>query len=506
MPRERVRRALLAERGDTLLEVLISALMLAVIAVSTYTGMVSANRTTAEQRARSQADAIAQSEEEQVRAEPIEHLFEHRETFERTKEVTESGATYSKGSGYKGTIFTVKTTGEEKSESGGYSCSSGSTPTSGFYAETKTEVTWTFAHNATERVVETGIINQAASTSLIVRVVNRELKPLEGMDVSLAGDETETEGTSYSGTTSSNGCALFSSSSGGKWLLNVWRTGFGYVDPNWYAETAKDAEYADGVIQLVTNTPAKKEYTFERPGAIKVSFATRVKAGETPRATRAINAVAFQSGMSPQYQVLRRQEGTPCLKAAVYESTETVTSPMCVFPFTNRYTVFAGACEKNQPKLYAHEGAPYEDELMVEPEATATPAESLLIPALIVDVYGSSESSKISAPVVKITDTDTGTGGEGCYNTKQTAPTISGTSWTELEGQLQYPGEPFGTYTVCTEWTSGSGWSKTTRSARAENVKLTETEKGTVLKLFQTTSSKKGTNTSYESVYKEGAC
>ncbi len=56
------------ETGDTLIEVLISAVVLVLIVVATLTGLDSTNRATALDRARSQADALAQADEEQARA------------------------------------------------------------------------------------------------------------------------------------------------------------------------------------------------------------------------------------------------------------------------------------------------------------------------------------------------------------------------------------------------------------------------------------------------------
>src|SRR5580700_12128098 len=80
-----------SERGDTLIEVLISAVLIALIVVGTLTGLDSTNKATARDRARSQADALAEHAEEQLRSEPINKLAALTESRPLTETVTENG-------------------------------------------------------------------------------------------------------------------------------------------------------------------------------------------------------------------------------------------------------------------------------------------------------------------------------------------------------------------------------------------------------------------------------
>src|SRR5450631_2380267 len=79
-----------SERGDSLIEVLASTVLLAVIIIATLTGLDSSNRSTTLDRARSQADALAQQEQEQLRSEPVRKLSE----LNRVKEVTLNNTKY----------------------------------------------------------------------------------------------------------------------------------------------------------------------------------------------------------------------------------------------------------------------------------------------------------------------------------------------------------------------------------------------------------------------------
>ncbi len=73
-----------SESGDTLIEVVISAALISLVVIAVLFGLDSTNRATANSRARSQADALAQQDEERLRSEPIKKLTE----LERKETVT----------------------------------------------------------------------------------------------------------------------------------------------------------------------------------------------------------------------------------------------------------------------------------------------------------------------------------------------------------------------------------------------------------------------------------
>src|SRR5580693_4854169 len=63
-----------SDRGDTLIEVVISVALISLVVVAVLFGLNSTNRATSASRARSQADVLAQQDEERLRAEPIKKL------------------------------------------------------------------------------------------------------------------------------------------------------------------------------------------------------------------------------------------------------------------------------------------------------------------------------------------------------------------------------------------------------------------------------------------------
>src|SRR5665213_1989934 len=142
--RHSVHRTLAAETGDTLIEVLISAVLVGLIIVGTFTGLNATNRSTALQRSRSQADAIAQQDEDQLRSASIKTL-EALIGRSETKTVT-----------LNNTAYTVTTSAEFIADKTATSSCSSSTAKAD-YVQTVSTVTWASIGSG-KPVVETGII------------------------------------------------------------------------------------------------------------------------------------------------------------------------------------------------------------------------------------------------------------------------------------------------------------------------------------------------------------
>jgi len=166
------RRSLASDAGDTLIEVVISALLLGIIVVGTFTGLNSTNKSTSIARARSQADALAEQNEEQLHSLPITALKKLEEkastqTIEqgRTKYEVTSSATYYPASSATSSCTSATEVG---------------------YIQTASTVTW-HSLGAGKPVVETGIVSPPPDTSLIVQVTNQLAEPVAGMEAQVFG-------------------------------------------------------------------------------------------------------------------------------------------------------------------------------------------------------------------------------------------------------------------------------------------------------------------------------
>jgi Tfp pilus assembly protein PilV len=407
------RGCLASQAGDTLIEVLIGSLLLGIIATATLSGLNSSNRVTALQRARSQADALAQQNEEQMRSEPIKKLLE-LEGHPETKTVTQNG-----------TVFTITTGAEYIADATSTSSCNSSSPNAD-YLQTTSKVTWPALVG--KAVVENGVISPPAGAALIVQVTTSGTA-LEGAQVTATGPSPET--TQHTLETSSKGCAILALSPG-EYSINVDKSG--YVDPNGYANSDEDlSSSVTRSVYLPAETTAKEGYYLGRAGKLEVSYTGAAPAeGDT--------FVAYNTGMTSF-----RTFGVP----GTYATTVVSQSPSNIYPFptSSPYTVYAGTCEADLP---TNNGQSSNPSIVVEPGTTAKV--SVPLAAINIKVLSSNKGlpeTALQNAAVRLADTGCGT-----VRTFKTTST----------GALLPPGMPFGAYSLCVTGTVGTKSRKYTRS------------------------------------------
>jgi Tfp pilus assembly protein PilV len=386
-----------SDTGDTLIEVVIAAALIALVVVAVLFGLDSTNRATALDRSRSQADALAQQDEEKLRGEPIKNLSElkHEET------VTVGATTY--------TIFTTaKYIADATSTS---SCTSSVAKAD--YVKTVSEVTWP-SMGAGGAVVETGVISPPADSALIVQV-EESGTPLPGATVVAKGPAPST--TAYQLETSSDGCAILAVSPG-EYSINVSKPG--YVDPNGYFNTEEDLSVTR-TVYLPAETTSKEGYNLAPAGKLKVSFSEPTGPPPTPEGD---SFVAYNTGM-----VSYRTFPSP---ATIGTYTPTVTSSTTIFPFTTKYTVYAGTCEANLPTRNGQSSNP---EVLVPAGQTVSTTVPLAPIALkVLESNKGLPEKPLENATVRLEDASCGAVRE---------------SKTTSAGALLHPGMPFGTYSLC---------------------------------------------------------
>jgi Tfp pilus assembly protein PilV len=416
-------RSLASEAGDTLLEVLVSALLVGLIVVGTFSGLNSANRSTSIDRARSQADALAEQNEEQLHSLPVSKLSALELTPEH-KTVEQNGTKFEVTSSAKYVIDNTATT----------SCSS--TALSAEYIQTTSTVYLKSAFGATKPVVETGIVSPPPDTSLVVQVTDQLAKAVPGMEVQVTGPQSATT------VTNTNGCAVLALKPG-EYELNVHLTS--YVNPNWFTESKNDTSLPFHVY-LPAETTTKKEYRFAKAAELNpLKFEELNPETGVHEPAQALNATLENGEMAPPTRLVQK-EGSAIYLSSMH--TEKIVYP---FPPEKAYTVYAGSCPANRPP-----------EVSQRTPVTLYPGEELkeakvLLPALIVKVWkGSEAETKLKAELVEakseifLSETDTGC--EETYHQPETvAPEKPASVW-KYPGEkcsLKYPGQPWVTYTVC---------------------------------------------------------
>jgi len=428
------RARLCSERGDTIIEVLISAMILAIIVVASFNGFSAITKASALGRARSQAQALAEQDQERLRSEPINAI----EAL--------SGSTTTRTVKLNGTTYTIATHVELISETGSSLCTT-SNPSNGVY-RTTSEVTW-WGGKGDHRVVTTSSIPPPPGAALLVQFEGAEKgQPVPEVETSLTGPGSG--GPTYNRQSTASGCVIFGPfETGGEFKLNAHRAG--YVDPNGYTYIAEDPS-VQTIWNLLINTISKTGFRLAPAGSLTVNLVTaRPPAAQEnwSAVTQAPNVVIDNSGMHPQARTLSKTNG----------KYETLSSESNLFPFT--YAVFAGTCEANNPATVS--GA-LVTEATVPPggQATAT----VTMPDLIVRVYNGTEitdADMTAHPIIVASDSDCT---PHLVIEESEAETLTSSSKIKEQGQLARPGVPAGIYTVCTEWTTGGK----TFSARAEHV------------------------------------
>lgn len=403
---EHGRRRWRGQRGDTLIEVLISVAMLAVIVIGTLTGLDALNRSTTLDRDRSQADALAQQEQELLRSEPVSKLTE----LDRVRTVAENGTKYT---------ITTKA-GYISDTTATSSCTTGGTSEEADEIKTESSVTWP-TMGVTKPVVETSLITPPPGTLMIVNVSN-PAEQVEGAKVTIAGPvDSTTE-------TSNLGCSLINISPG-EYTLNVTKPG--YIDQNGFTNT--DEDLSDTRTDYFSAGASERiGYQLAVGGTLKVKFkGTGTEEGDT--------FVAFNTGQSAL-----RTFGT----AGTYGTS--VASAATLFPFSSPYTVYAGTCEADLPTDNGGES---------DPQATVTAGTTTEVTVPVTPfqtaVYSGTSST---APGTKVTGAEVVFTDEGCKTTR---------TETTTSGAIPHPSLPYGKYSVCVSSTGPNPkkWSGTFKAS-----------------------------------------
>jgi len=422
------RRSLAAETGDTLIEVIVSALLLGIIVVGTFTGLNSTNKSTSIARARSQADALAQQDEDRLRSLPITTLAK-LETAPEAKTVEQNGSKYTVTSSARYVVDDTATT----------SCAS--TALSAEYIETSSTVTATMLGK--HSVVETGIVSPPPDTALVVQVSNQLGEPVQGAEAQATGPS------SGSALTSASGCAIIALSPG-EYEVNVHKVG--YVDQNWFAESKEDPFYTKKAY-LTAETTTKKAYLLAPAAALNsLTFKYLNPTNGKEEEDKALNAILENPGMSPTFRVLP-VTGTPAYVSSL--QTEKI-----IYPFNKEaaYTVYAGSCQANRP--------PEKERTAIIFPAGGEESKKLVLPSLVVNVWEGTKGTPkelVSTPEIFLSDTDAGC--EPTWQKPKTFATTKNLTTKLMEypkgGALEYPGQPWGTYTVCLNVGSSNHMEKT---------------------------------------------
>ncbi len=322
---------------------MISALLVTLIAGAVAGALIGNTDFSADQHRRSEAQDLAQQDQERLKGLSSEQLDNLNQTYTATLDNSK---------------FTINSQAWYLNGTSGQACTSqaGANAT---YFKTISTVTWTNASTGATQTLATdeSVISPPAGGGILTEVHDQTTQPLPGVAVAASGSGLP----SYAGTTDSNGCAIFSAIESGTYTVS--ETDIGYVDPNGNASPLSTTANVSstGLAWPQNGNPVE----MGQGGGITAGFSTTYSS--LPYATDADGLSWFSSGGAgipmSTYRCATSTgtacSGTPSTASSISTTTKSgTTSSNGLFPFvsslnpvsyTNNYQVWAGTCQQEQP-------------------------------------------------------------------------------------------------------------------------------------------------------------
>jgi Tfp pilus assembly protein PilV len=303
------RKTLHAEDGFALIEILVSALVLAIAAAGVVALLQATTRSAASERRHSTAQALAQEDQSRLRSMRLSMLNRLNEE----RKLTIDGGTYTVIS--QGTFI-------NNSSRQPAACTAGTTAAD--YVRITTSVSWP---GSKQPIVTQSIVSPSNGSldpkrgTLLVTAKTPTGEPIAGLPLSGTGPGT------FSGSTDSTGCANFSDLPAGNYT----------VTPTSTSLVGKDGQYPHatpaGVSEGTTSTLTLE---YAKPASIPVEFEYRLTSTGAYKAAKLDSAYFYNTSGAATYWTSGKTR-----------QLSLQASP--IFPFTSPITVWAGACSGNNP-------------------------------------------------------------------------------------------------------------------------------------------------------------
>jgi Tfp pilus assembly protein PilV len=394
------RRRLYLEAGFALIEVVVSAALLMVVAGGVLAAIDGPAAIAGKNQARTQGSSLAQQDQERLRSMPISSLI----GYTATRTVTVGGVNWSV---YSRVVWLRDANDTD-------SCTVAGDDISGDYLKI-TSRAWAGSTQPVElNSLLTPPPGSIASTkgTLAVRIADQLDNPVVGQSVSIAGPDNMTV------TTNTAGCAVFGLVEKGTYTISFSRAG-------WVDASAQTSVTASTSVTAGSTTIVNKSYA--QSGRINVSVDTAV--GGAAAVASPAKAVTVANGGIPA--------GTLTFPAPATPTQGSSSFALDVFPFPSGYGVWAGLCTAGNPTLYGL------------PAVTAAPGP------------GGAVSVTVRQPSITVTGATGVPGYSGTYpiasGTHMVYTSIDAgcaekrSQTTGTGGVAPYPGMPYGNYKLCAD-------------------------------------------------------
>jgi Tfp pilus assembly protein PilV len=405
------------EDGSMLIEVLVSALLVAIMAAAFFGALSGSSRVSGTSKARAIAAGLAQNDQERLRSMPVAALSTLSEN--NTKNVA-------------GVDYTVTSTAEwvaDATQTNTDCTANGAT--ADYLRITSTVAPTNLAATSLTPVKVTSTVTPAPGTfnnlgALLVSVVDRNGVGLASRTVNISGPVTD------GALTNAQGCAFFGYEPVGDYTVTT--SAVGYVD-------AAGNSTATTTASVGNETTATAQLQYDLAGAASLTFDT------VPRNAAGVLATSPQS--APSWVVTVSHGGNVRTFGPSYPTASPYTSPVAatpvaatkLFPWTDPYGIYAGDCNYNDPGTLTP--PPPGASLTVLPgKLDHTLATPVRVPAVNVLTKLNGVPTSLA---VRFTNATAGCGVFVVQRTTQGAAAGAGV------GLLQDPGLPYGQYYICVD-------------------------------------------------------
>jgi Flp pilus assembly pilin Flp len=411
------------EDGALLIELIVTAALLVVVILGTFSAFDGASASSSTIKNRALAAGIAQQDQERLRTFKSTDLSNYRET--RTQVVA-------------GVPYTVVSRADWVVDStGGTSCGPAGANAQANYVEITSTVTWPVMRNV-QPVVQKSYVAPpngsfgANQGSLCVQVIDGSNAPLPGLTVSTTGAGT------YSDVTDTGGSTFFGYIPTGNYTVTV---GSSCIDENGNSPPTKQVSVVGATTTTLTVLCAQPAQitgvTFDTKPFINSVLPLQLGATVASR-----NKWGFSIGHPslPAPAFRKFTEAQSMSGGAITGLNGPFATPNNIFPFSSPYSIWAGNCLAMKPSA---NGTDPDPTVLATAGGSVSPAAALHQPALNILAIS---SVPLSTPVVgaRVRVTPSQPEMNGC------AGTIS-LGNTNIRGELDEPGLPYGTYDVCVD-------------------------------------------------------
>jgi Tfp pilus assembly protein PilE len=346
-----------------MIEVIVAALIVALIAGAVFTGFSALAHVSGGQRHEAQANELAQQDEEWLRGLNVVQLAATSASSPNSSSCGGTSAGLYGNECYTKTIdgetYTIASTAQFVTASSAASSCTASGTGSADYIETASTVTWLNNNDGRPAVTEHSLVSPHTSGALIIQVQNGATPtpgPAAGVTITVQGTGTST--LSQSLTTDANGCAVFAGLTGGTYTVS-WG--------NYINESGANS----ASVVVVDGTTTTETYEIQQAGAISAHFTT------------SYTGATGVTGTDDTFVASNPQLSSAVVSGTTnsYSSTG-VSTGTTLFPFSgtnSSYSVYAGYCTADAP--------PSPVSTTVTPGATSSV--TVPEPAMLIDTWGS---------------------------------------------------------------------------------------------------------------------